>query len=196
MSAASVVREADHHARSFVIQTTRRCVFRVVVLGACAHSVIATAGDPSSMATARIDDFCDRVWREHSIQPAAEATDSEYARRLSLDITGSIPHAADMRTFLADRSEIKRLRFAHAMLGGAGHVRHQMTVWHRLLLPPTMTPSVGRWHADLDAWLAAGGDRYEDQVNEGMDLELAKRRADPANQETRPLGEVLREQGL
>lgn len=154
MSAASVVREADHHARSFVIQTTRRCVFRVVVLGACAHSVIATAGDPSSMATARIDDFCDRVWREHSIQPAAEATDSEYARRLSLDITGSIPHAADMRTFLADRSEIKRLRFAHAMLGGAGHVRHQMTVWHRLLLPPTMTPSVGRWHADLDAWLA------------------------------------------
>ncbi len=50
--------------------------------------------------------------------------------------------------------------------------------------------------ADLDAWLAAGGDRYEDVVNEGMDLELAERRADPANRETRPLEDVLQEQGL
>jgi excisionase family DNA binding protein len=29
---------------------------------------------------------------------------------------------------------------------------------------------------DLDAWLAAGGDRYEPLVDEGMAMELAKRR--------------------
>lgn len=50
--------------------------------------------------------------------------------------------------------------------------------------------------ADLDAWLAAGGDRYEAMVNLGMDLELAERRADPANQETRPAEEVFAELGL
>ncbi len=50
--------------------------------------------------------------------------------------------------------------------------------------------------ADLDAWLAAGGDLGEALVNEGMDLELAERKADPANEATRPLEEVLEEQGL
>jgi excisionase family DNA binding protein len=30
--------------------------------------------------------------------------------------------------------------------------------------------------ADLDAWLAAGGDRYEALVEEGMAIELAKRK--------------------
>lgn len=50
--------------------------------------------------------------------------------------------------------------------------------------------------ADLDAWLAAGGDRYEAMVQKGMELELAERRADPANRKTRPAEEVLRELGL
>lgn len=30
--------------------------------------------------------------------------------------------------------------------------------------------------SDLDAWLVAGGDRYEMMVNEGMDLEREERR--------------------
>ncbi len=30
--------------------------------------------------------------------------------------------------------------------------------------------------ADLDAWLAAGGDRYEALVDEGMAMELARRK--------------------
>ena len=50
--------------------------------------------------------------------------------------------------------------------------------------------------SDLDDWLAAGGTRYEELVNEQMDLELAERKADPANRKTRPLEDVLREYGL
>ena len=45
--------------------------------------------------------------------------------------------------------------------------------------------------AELEAWLARGGTRYEQLVNEGMALELAERKADPANQTSRPLEEVL-----
>lgn len=47
--------------------------------------------------------------------------------------------------------------------------------------------------ADLDAWLAAGGDRCEMLVNRGMDLELEERKAVPANSQTRPLDEILAE---
>lgn len=50
--------------------------------------------------------------------------------------------------------------------------------------------------ADLDAWLAAGGDRYEELVNEGMDLELAERMADPANEERIPWEQVKAKLGL
>lgn len=50
--------------------------------------------------------------------------------------------------------------------------------------------------SDLDEWLALGGTEYERLVNEQMDLELAERRADPANRTSRPLEALLRELGL
>jgi excisionase family DNA binding protein len=49
---------------------------------------------------------------------------------------------------------------------------------------------------DLHAWIQAGGDWEEAMVIRGMAMELAERMADPANQETRPLDEVLQEMGL
>lgn len=42
--------------------------------------------------------------------------------------------------------------------------------------------------ADLDAWLAAGGDRYEALVEEGMALELAERKREDSGERT-SLGE-------
>ncbi len=50
--------------------------------------------------------------------------------------------------------------------------------------------------SDLDEWLAAGGTRYEQLVNEQMDLELAERKADPANRTSKSLEEVLKGLGL
>ena len=43
--------------------------------------------------------------------------------------------------------------------------------------------------ADLDAWLAAGGDRYEARVEEELALELAERKAADSGART-PLAEV------
>ena len=56
---------------------------------------------------------------------------------------------------------------------------------------------VGRqWRFDtaaLEDWMAAGGTGYEQLVDEGLALSVAERMADPANSDTRPLEEVLRE---
>ncbi|MBU0606407.1 MAG: helix-turn-helix domain-containing protein [Armatimonadetes bacterium] len=49
---------------------------------------------------------------------------------------------------------------------------------------------------ELNAWLADGGDSEEAAFNEAFDREYARRKADPANQRTRPLDEVLAEMGL
>ena len=48
--------------------------------------------------------------------------------------------------------------------------------------------------ADLDAWLAAGGNRYEALVEEGMDLEWAERRRTD-NGVRIPLSEALARRG-
>ncbi len=48
---------------------------------------------------------------------------------------------------------------------------------------------------DLDAWLKAGGTRYEEQVNRGMDLERAERRRDDDGTRI-PLAEVRTRLGL
>ena len=49
--------------------------------------------------------------------------------------------------------------------------------------------------ADLDAWLTAGGTRYEEQVNRGMDLERAERMRDDDGTRI-PLSEVRTRLGL
>lgn len=43
--------------------------------------------------------------------------------------------------------------------------------------------------SDLDAWLAAGGDRYEALVEEGMAMEIAKRKRADSGKRT-PLSEI------
>src|SRR5262249_55717795 len=42
------------------------------------------------------------------IQPAPLASDAEYLRRVTLDLTGRIPSAADVEAFLADTNPAKR----------------------------------------------------------------------------------------
>ena len=46
--------------------------------------------------------------------------------------------------------------------------------------------------ADLDAWLMAGGDKYEAMVMQGMDMELAERRKDDTGERI-PLEQVLKD---
>lgn len=48
----------------------------------------------------------------------------------------------------------------------------------------------------LDAWIMGGGDHGEAEFNEAFDQEYARRKADPANYNPRPLEEVLKEMGL
>jgi len=49
---------------------------------------------------------------------------------------------------------------------------------------------------ELDEWLARGGERYEELVDEGIAIAMAERKADPANHVGIPLEQVKREFGL
>ncbi len=68
------------------------------------------------------------IERGHESELAAPATDSEFLRRLSLDLTGVIPTADEARAFLDDPSPYKRARKVDELLGSPAFVRRMTDV--------------------------------------------------------------------
>src|SRR5262245_20118015 len=55
---------------------------------------------------------------------ASITSDAEFLRRVSLDLTGTIPTAAEARAFLADTDPHKRARLIDQLLASPEHARH------------------------------------------------------------------------
>ena len=60
---------------------------------------------------------------DYAQQAAPIASDAEFLRRVTLDLTGTIPTAAEARTFLADADPKKREKLIDRLLGGYGYGR-------------------------------------------------------------------------
>lgn len=77
-------------------------------------TVIALIFCPFSFATPAaenpVDAHLDALWKNAGVTPAPPATDSEFLRRVTLDLTGRIPTADEARAFAADTSADKRTR--------------------------------------------------------------------------------------
>jgi hypothetical protein len=69
-----------------------------------------------------------------SRKPAAIADDSEFLRRLYLDLVGTIPPASVAREFLADRSPTKRTELVDRLLTTPEHARHLAHVFDVALM--------------------------------------------------------------
>jgi hypothetical protein len=109
----------------------------------------------------RIDE---RLAAEH-VPPAARSDDAEFLRRLSLDLIGRIPTAAEVRTFLADSRTDKRGRMIDRLLADRQHAQHFARTWRALLLPEAeIDPRIAYFQPGFEAWLAE-----RRQANSGFD---------------------------
>jgi hypothetical protein len=63
-----------------------------------------------------IDRHLEELWSRSGVTAAPPATDAEFLRRVSLDLTGRIPDADDARAFAADADAGKRARKIEALL--------------------------------------------------------------------------------
>ncbi len=63
-----------------------------------------------------VDRFTLVKWRQLNIMPSDLCGDGEFLRRASLDITGTLPSAEQVRQFLADKAPDKRDRLVDALL--------------------------------------------------------------------------------
>jgi hypothetical protein len=117
-----------------------------IVLAALAVAATLNAGEalPDAASSERVDSRAmgDRVdellaarWREEGISPAPLSGDSEFIRRVYLDLTGVIPPVADVRTFLNDPASDKREQLIERLLASPAHATHLATTWRNIMLP-------------------------------------------------------------
>lgn len=79
------------------------------------------------------------------------ADDAEFLRRLYLDLTGSIPTAADARAFLKDTASDRRVRLIDKLLASPEHPRHLAHVFDVMLMErrPGKNVPQPQWHEYL-----------------------------------------------
>ena len=68
----------------------------------------------------KIDRHLDDFWARNEITPAPIADDAEFLRRLSLDLVGRIPTAAEARAFIESKDPDKRTKKIDELLGRPG----------------------------------------------------------------------------
>lgn len=69
-----------------------------------------------------------------NVQPAPLSEDAEFLRRISLDLTGSIPDSSSVRTFLADTSPTKRIQKVDELLASSEWARRMADLFHVILM--------------------------------------------------------------
>jgi chemotaxis protein histidine kinase CheA len=82
-----------------------------------------------------IDDAVNRKLKDAGIEASPKADDAEFLRRVSLDLAGVIPTAAEAREFLDSRDPAKREKLVDRLLASENYGKHQADTWINLMLP-------------------------------------------------------------
>jgi hypothetical protein len=149
-----------------------------LVLNACG---VAATPDPTELA-ARIDRRLEARFQADRVQPAPQASDAEFLRRASLDITGRIPSSADVHEFLEDRSPDKRRKLIERLLDDPRHAVHFANIWRMELAPEVATSAEARvFQVGFEAWLRQqlrAGTRYDQVVKQLLTVPIPAARND------------------
>ena len=140
--------------------------FALILAGAgLTSSLLAAPRDPAP-AAASIDREIDKRLAEAKLPASPIADDSEFLRRVVLDITGRIPTLEKTIAFLDSKDPDKRRKLIDELLAGKEYGQHHAAVWRNLLAPPG-DPVKGKAPPDrFSPWLAEqfNRDRSWDQI--------------------------------
>jgi len=103
---------------------------------------------------AKIDQLLDRRMADAKVVPAPLANDSEFLRRVYLDLAGRIPSVAETRAFLNDKQPDRRGRVIDRLLNGPRYVNHFAVIYRTLLIPGANSNFFVRIQQDgLEKWV-------------------------------------------
>ncbi|HET6407672.1 MAG TPA: DUF1549 domain-containing protein, partial [Chthoniobacteraceae bacterium] len=138
MDVAAIVQDANG-----LVKTLRRGEAPVLARyeGNYAATTITVMGDRTgftwqpSETWGRIDDLVAAKWQRMKISPSELCSDSDFLRRVYLDLTGLPPSADEVRAFLADTTPTRQKRDAvvDRLIGSAEFVEHWTNKWADML---------------------------------------------------------------
>src|SRR5262245_56231617 len=108
------------------MRTLRLTVSALTLLLAGASPTFADDLLPSSKPIEEaVDHYVDARLRQEGVTPAPQADDANLVRRLTLDLAGRIPTAAEAAAYVASTDSSKRVKLVDRLMASQGFVRHQ-----------------------------------------------------------------------
>ena len=109
--------------------------------GSYAATTLTVMGDRTGFVWAeppannRIDQLAAAKWQRMKIQPSALASDTDFFRRIYIDLIGLPPQADDVKAFIADTrdTKIKRDELIDRLIGSDDYVEYWSNKWADLL---------------------------------------------------------------
>lgn len=129
------------------------------------------AGDFSPAIIARL---IDQRLGSDATDKSRLAGDSEFLRRVTLDLAGRIPTIVEVHDYLENPSESRRFEVIERLTHSGVHYRNMATFWRRSWVPQADTPEFDSVTEDFERWLVdrlQKGARYDDLVVEIMTLD-------------------------
>jgi hypothetical protein len=120
-----------------------------------------TLTDGAKLAAGPLAEHIDRLINARLKDEKADASprtnDSEFLRRVYLDLTGHIPTAEQAAAFLDSKDPGKRARLIDDLLAGKDFGRHQADLWQSLLLPRDSDAArLRQYFPNMTQWLENG----------------------------------------
>jgi hypothetical protein len=84
-----------------------------------------------------VDHYVDARLANEKVKPAPEADDATLARRITLDLVGRIPTAAEVRDYVESTEPDKRARLVDRLMASPGFVRHQADSFEAMMMTGT-----------------------------------------------------------
>ncbi len=95
---------------------------------------IVNAEPSASLTPKDIDAALSAEWKKNKITPAPTVDDSRFLRRVTLDITGTLPTPDEVIAFQEERSPTKRLDLVNRLLASPNYTKNWVNYWDQVLL--------------------------------------------------------------
>jgi hypothetical protein len=99
-----------------------------------------------------IDQLLETEFQTEKVEPAPQTSDEPFLRRLSLDLTGQLPTAAEIMEFLADSDPEKRAKWIEKRLSSDAYARYWARFW-REAITAVEAPNAEALAPQFEDWL-------------------------------------------
>ena len=128
-------------------------------------ALVVACAAPAVVGDGRLRDVIDRAvedaWKANNVMPAALSTDSEFVRRIYLDLIGVIPTYDEVVVFLDDADPDKREKLIARLLDHPRYGVHQSDVWDMIYFGRNPPGYGTRYRDGFKNWLR---DQFNDNV--------------------------------